>query len=927
MAGSLDSFSGPNYISSRSADVILSDVRPIKLKLDALRSINVLLDEFLYNLLGAAGSIATEKLKTSLLRILPTGLGKEAVLEAELELKAYWERNPSSASRYAGDTGHDFDLQWSFELLRLKCEAYTTMNDTDEDSELERRLNDRMVEAGGSYPPKPQLLAPAALYLTAILEHICEHILSSVSRVIARDSSRAVATIQDLFTALCEDDTIYGMFKTMKVYQQIESLSKVQPPRRSRSFTRNASISTTLSGELREPAPRVRKSSDATAVNAIGLQRVPSEKSRVARIISRSSSDNGDKPETASVEMRSLYSDSYNGNSPELLDSALLDEFDELMRSGSTMKVSLTPDRLKSMEVYKQEQRRRMPQNGSPKPSASPELKRGHNPRKPSLRNVDAIAEDEEPQHTILSSATSEPPPSSFQPIVPRPRQSSLSRADSSSQALNSGNSRQRSVSVSALSQPVQRSHSDTPPPPLPSSAANSPLRMHKSASARAVMGEAAGMPKRTRKIGRNRESLDLDDIMNGSDEEGIHTVASPVKPPSNRAPAKPYVSKSARELIAFLEEGPPEEPNFPNPSMVSIETKSKSGGGLKRMMSRLTLGGSRENLHGQRALMDNGPKTPKTPKSAYRMPYASSINSLPPPPSSYSPSSRHPPNVIVATPPPPPPPAPRFDTPPPSIPSSDDIAPSTTSSAARRSSIIRKAVPTFDEFGHSQASHSKEDIISPSVLRQVNGNGYAKPSSEREREVYRRDPRMRAESIVSSTTIMTDYPRSEYSENIAPVPEVPTTIVNGTVVKKVPAKLITTEPQTPLTPRPGRKDQEAQGPPGLHLSFDSVEQMRRMLTVATTADECRLLVDMFLTQNGYQEPSTEATSSTPVPLQKFTRRPEEVIYDLRSQNDDLERSLVSVLLGEDEDYQRDHLHDDFATDFSHGEVPLSLQA
>lgn len=29
----------------------------------------------------------------------------------------------------------------------------------------------------------------------------------------------------------------------------------------------------------------------------------------------------------------------------------LNDEFDELMRSGATMKVSLTPDRLKTMEV------------------------------------------------------------------------------------------------------------------------------------------------------------------------------------------------------------------------------------------------------------------------------------------------------------------------------------------------------------------------------------------------------------------------------------------------------------------------------------------------------------------------------------------------------------------------------------------------
>ena len=62
---------------------------------------------------------------------------------------------------------------WSvtvLQLLRHKCEAYSTMNDTDEDTEVERRLNERMLNAGGTAPPHPSLMAPAALYLTAILE-------------------------------------------------------------------------------------------------------------------------------------------------------------------------------------------------------------------------------------------------------------------------------------------------------------------------------------------------------------------------------------------------------------------------------------------------------------------------------------------------------------------------------------------------------------------------------------------------------------------------------------------------------------------------------------------------------------------------------------------------------------------------------------
>lgn len=45
------------------------------------------------------------------------------------------------------------------------------MNDTDEDVEAEARLHERM---GGIPSPKPALVAPAALYLTAILESVCE---------------------------------------------------------------------------------------------------------------------------------------------------------------------------------------------------------------------------------------------------------------------------------------------------------------------------------------------------------------------------------------------------------------------------------------------------------------------------------------------------------------------------------------------------------------------------------------------------------------------------------------------------------------------------------------------------------------------------------------------------------------------------------
>ena len=46
---------------------------------------------------------------------------------------------------------------------------------------------------------------------------------------------------------------------------------------------------------------------------------------------------------TASTHFQSFF--------PNLQDEEAQREFDELMRSSTTMKVSLTPDRLKSMEV------------------------------------------------------------------------------------------------------------------------------------------------------------------------------------------------------------------------------------------------------------------------------------------------------------------------------------------------------------------------------------------------------------------------------------------------------------------------------------------------------------------------------------------------------------------------------------------------
>jgi len=179
-----------NYLSQRSADVILSEIRPTKLAPEAVRSINVFLDELLWSILSSARSFSTDRLKSALGKILPSSLGKDAVLEAEMELKSYLERTASTngATKPYTENVQDFPLHAAFEvrqhshvsisfcqfiirqLLRLKCEAYSTLNDSDEDTDAENRWQTKIIDQAGFPTHNTHYMASCALYVTAIIE-------------------------------------------------------------------------------------------------------------------------------------------------------------------------------------------------------------------------------------------------------------------------------------------------------------------------------------------------------------------------------------------------------------------------------------------------------------------------------------------------------------------------------------------------------------------------------------------------------------------------------------------------------------------------------------------------------------------------------------------------------------------------------------
>ncbi|KAF7432735.1 hypothetical protein PC9H_004678 [Pleurotus ostreatus] len=854
---------GPTYISSHSADVILSDIRPIKLKIEALRCINVLLDEFLYSILAAARSLSTDKLRAGLLKVLPTNLGKEALLEAEVELRAYWERTklPGGPSSPMLEEGQGFNLQWSFELLRLKCEAYSTLNEHDENLAAETSLNERMSQHGGFTPPKTTLVAPAALYLTAILEHV----LGNVGRVASRDSSRANASVQDLFVALCEDEAIYGLFKGMKVYDQIELLSQSSKHQRSKSFTRNdKSLSRTSSPQLDLPptppepfAPSVpiksRQSSEsANADPFFSPPRTSTDKPRgVKKFIPGRSSH--DESQNGHKRSDSVYSADSRGDNEkfDVEDSALLQEFDDLMRSNATMKVSLTPDRLRTMEAHKRDQKgnNRPPPVFAPKVEPEPPATHATraNGRRPSLRHVDSIIEDDEEVKISLNDHTSPSP----LPDANRTRSASVA-APSSSVVPNNNSEHSLPGKMTAIM-------GTKAPPSSFGSYSKGPERQ-------AVFPDSDGRPPRTRKIQRNRESLDLDDIMGDSDDERP-AVDTQSKPPASRNGRPMKVSASTRELIDFLAEGPPDLPQPPFPtSPPSLDGgKQRGSGRLQRMMSKLSMGNSDKS------------KTSESPSRPRRVTLQSkpSITNI-------SPLANRP---IPPRPPPVSPP----ESPPAS--SFDDVM---SSSSRSRAAVSRKTAPEWEpQAMETQPNFSRSDSTRspdlgaasrvapptstsplpppPPVLHSRLANGSTssqapevEPVKDDQVKKTRRASLLQRVPVPSVDPSLDIPPRSSArpSPAVTPVPSTPETTSRAPSAAAIERR-VTREASTGTNGSPPTPDTP-------HVSAQSARDLQRLMAIATNADECRLVLHAVLTASGIAvdppvDPAVAARSTVPV--------------------------------------------------------------
>lgn len=556
------------------------------------------------------------------------------------------------------------------------------------------------------------------------------------------------------------------------------------------------------------------------------------------------------------------------------------------------------------------------------------------------LHHVDSINEDEE-------EAASAPVPGSTGSASPLPRTRQSSKSFSARSPPSSAN-RTRSISISDMPHPRHdtMSRSSSTASQKPPSQITSPTRGPQRSASRQ---NSNGVPARMRKVVRNRESIDLDDIMGGSEGEGeeaedqVEEISVRSKAPRHGAPAsiasqrQPYISQSARELIAFLDEGPPEDADPPRPSManasvLSFDSSKSRSGRFSRMMSRLTIGGSMEKMGGH---SDDTPRTPKTPRSLGRKPSTSNI----PPPPAYRPpslaSKRSFPSVVISSPrsvqPPPIPASPEPLVTSPSVrsPSSAVSAPpmqarslSATSQVSvpeesgqrtpspRRGGSVRKAVPPWEDGGAerppvpARSATTDSDTSAPSRNGSVRGevqglrlhrNGDSSPGEQHSSE--NDGPRQRTLSI------QTSMPRPVNGRMKTPSPKdgeprllSPPTPRRSPIPRKPPPSPIESDAgpaplplasPTPSTGKSSRRSSKLR----TGITSAAVADLRRLLAAATSADECRLLIDMFFARHGYPYGAVAVDASdfpAPPPLddKKLTSLGE------------LECSLVELFLG-----------------------------
>lgn len=232
-------------------------------------------------------------------------------------------------------------------------------------------------------------------------------------------------------------------------------------------------------------------------------------------------------------------------------------------------------------------------------------------------------------------------------------------------------------------------------------------------------------------------------------------------------------------------------------------------------------------------------------------------------------------PSVVIGTPPPRMQPTPQQVTPP----KSPTVNYDSSRSMQRKTSVRRKVPPldpSLDTPVHSPQSPAtsrtfSDDQPASSILANGKLNGVKETDKPSRPPLLSPEPEFRPRESVD--TIASD----EKVSFRRPSPTPPAKITVEVIAPPPPLLPVTTRP--PSLPRDAHSS----------LNAAHAQSLRQLMSTATTADECRVLVDMFLARVGF--PIDRSTDVDPYPSPISSIDPGDV---------DLESSVIETLLGGD---------------------------
>lgn len=139
----------------------------------ALQLVNNFLDQLLFNFLSISRSTSLSALRPAVTEVLKPKLAKDAINNADEELREYLGGDDEDAQPQVSVSPKDWDLELMWKRTRLRCMVYSSlgdMEDEDEDYHMEKEHLEPDVEDRLS-----EVVSPAvAIFLTSILEFMGE---------------------------------------------------------------------------------------------------------------------------------------------------------------------------------------------------------------------------------------------------------------------------------------------------------------------------------------------------------------------------------------------------------------------------------------------------------------------------------------------------------------------------------------------------------------------------------------------------------------------------------------------------------------------------------------------------------------------------------------------------------------------------------